>query len=994
MKTALETVALDPFADLIGTLDDSSAVTEIGNPEIVNSSDSSDTAEAAAEGGKRERIATMDSVNFAYNQIVVGDVENTASAAGAGDTEAASTFGDDTPDAPAASDAGWTHNLDQPQENGSGATTVAVAASGNQGIDGLLSGIRWAGSITYSDPNSTADYQATHPEALNGFSQLSAQQMEAVHFGLNSFLYTQNPGAAGFSVEGMTGLTIDYAGSGSGAGTIRVANTTDPGTAYAYYPNNDVYGGDAFFGPSGDFPDVGDYDWHTVLHELGHALGLAHGHTGGAYGALPANLDSLEYSIMTYRTYIGGPSSGGYTYETWGAPQTFMMYDIAALQYMYGANYSINSGNTTYTWDPNNGTTFVNGAVALDPGGNRIFATIWDGGGIDTYDLSNYTTNLSINLAAGGHSTFSSTQLAYLGFDGSNNVYASGNIYNALLYQGNTASLIENAYGGSGNDTIVGNEANNGLIGNDGNDTLAGDLGNDVLKGAAGNDVLKGGGNDTLDGGAGNDTLLGEDGDDQVFGGAGNDNITVGSGDDSADGGDGDDIISRGGGSSLEDEYTGGAGTDTINTDGSGFVDGVVFDMTAGYLILNGSNYEVWSAFENYDGSTGTGAEDVLGTAGANLIELGSGNNIANGRGGNDIIYAGAGNDNILGEAGNDQLFGQDGNDILVGGLGADALDGGTGTDYASYVNATAGVLVDFLFAGSNTGEAAGDTYVSIENIDGSGFNDSLRGDNLVNIIAGQNGNDALFGRGGADQLFGGNGNDTLIGGTQADLLFGGAGSDVASYFQAAAGLRADLSNAATNTGEAVGDVYNLIEGLVGSTFGDVLVGNAGNNVLAGYIGSDQMFGNNGNDNMYGSVGDDFIGGGANNDSLFGGDGADTLFGGANGDQMFGGNNNDIFLYTATTDSTAGAGQTDVILDFTQGQDIINLAGIDAITGGVDDMFSYIGTALFTNVAGQLRFNTATATLFGDVNGDAVADFQVIVAGTGGLPLNLADFVL
>ena len=331
-----------------------------------------------------------------------------------------------------------------PEENGSSDPTAVVAASGNQLIDGILSGVRWSdGFVTYSDPNSTADYQVGYPSApLAGFSQVTAQQMVAVHFALNSAIYTQPLGAVGFGAEGFTNLTIDYAGSGVGTGAIRVANSSDPGTAYAYYPSTAVTGGDAFFGPSGDFPTAGNYELGTQsLHELGHSLGLKHGHETDVFGALPSDHDLLEFSIMTYRTFIGDDTSG-YSYETWGAPQTFMMLDIAALQDMYGADYSTNSGNTVYTWSPTAGETFVNGQLAIDPGGNRIFETIWDGGGIDTYDLSNYTTNLNIDLGAGDYSVFSSAQLANLG-GGPNGGFARGNVFNALMFNGNTASLIE-----------------------------------------------------------------------------------------------------------------------------------------------------------------------------------------------------------------------------------------------------------------------------------------------------------------------------------------------------------------------------------------------------------------------------------------------------------------------------------------------------------------------------------------------------------------------
>src|SRR3546814_8404625 len=143
---------------------------------------------------------------------------------------------------------------------------------------------------------------------------------------------------------------------------------------------------------------------------------------------------------------------------------------IRALQHLYGADFTTNNGNTVYSWNPLNGQTLVDGAVAISPGGNRIFATIWDGGGVDTYDLSAHSTNLNIDLRPGQHSTFSSTQLAHLG--GGND--ARGNLFNALQFNGDARSLIENANGGSGNDTIRGNAANNVLAGGAGNASLLG----------------------------------------------------------------------------------------------------------------------------------------------------------------------------------------------------------------------------------------------------------------------------------------------------------------------------------------------------------------------------------------------------------------------------------------------------------------------------------------------------------------------------------------
>jgi serralysin len=131
----------------------------------------------------------------------------------------------------------------------------------------------------------------------------------------------------------------------------------------------------------------------------------------------------------------------------------------------------------------------VNGAVGLDPGDNRIFATIWDGGGKDTYDLSAYRTGLRLDLRPGKASEFSEPQLADLG-GGPNDGHARGNVFNALQFDGDRRSLIENAEGGSGGDRIIGNAAGNRLEGGRGGDVLKGLTGKDVLVGGKGDDCF------------------------------------------------------------------------------------------------------------------------------------------------------------------------------------------------------------------------------------------------------------------------------------------------------------------------------------------------------------------------------------------------------------------------------------------------------------------------------------------------------------------------
>ena len=268
--------------------------------------------------------------------------------------------------------------------------------------------------------------------------------------------------------------------SSTQSATLRYAESNSPSTAWGYYPSTMPEGGDAWFNNSShwyDNPVVGNYAWLTIMHETGHLLGLKHPQdVSGSFGAAPVSADLLEYTVMSYRSYIGASTTQGLTNATWSFPQTLMMYDISALQYLYGANYNTNNTDTVYKWNPATGQETINGVAQAAPGGNTIFMTTWDGGGNDTYDFSNYTTNVTVSLQPGTWTTVSSTQLANLG----GGHYAAGNIANAYLYNNNPASLIENAIGGTGNDVITGNIANNKLTGGAGNDTLDGVSGTDT----------------------------------------------------------------------------------------------------------------------------------------------------------------------------------------------------------------------------------------------------------------------------------------------------------------------------------------------------------------------------------------------------------------------------------------------------------------------------------------------------------------------------------
>jgi serralysin len=302
-------------------------------------------------------------------------------------------------------------------------------------------------------------------------------------------------------------------------------------------------------------PVLGSFQYAAgLLHEVGHALGLKHGHqpqerSDGTANpiilpTLPRTEDSQEYSVMTYRSYVGhdGGASGREEY-----PWTYMVNDVAALQHMYGANFGVgsNEGDSVYQFNRRTGEMSVDGFGFSGSYNSKILLTVWDGGGRDTYDFGNFAADQTVDLRPGGWSTFSPGQLANLslGQPGPPHL-ARGNVANALLYRNDPRSLIENAVTGAGDDRLVGNQAANRLESGAGADRTVGHGGKDVLLGGNGGDALLGGdGQDLLEGGAGRDRCFGGAGDDVLRGGPGDDVVRGGAGADRLLGHGGSDIF-------------------------------------------------------------------------------------------------------------------------------------------------------------------------------------------------------------------------------------------------------------------------------------------------------------------------------------------------------------------------------------------------------------------------------------------------------------------
>jgi serralysin len=525
---------------------------------------------------------------------------------------------------------------------------VSLAFStGNAGADALLADFSWTGTTGQA---ATIGYgfnvESTSPNYFDSPSRSAARSAmsEWEHVANVDFTARSNNPDVTFSSQ-------------------TFLNATQGGVAIISYVGQTIKNVEVQISSREPTLAQGSIGYLILLHEIGHALGLKH---SGNYGDgdngpfLSAAEDNYRASVMSYNP--DGIASA------FNPPTTPMLYDIAAIQALYGANTSYKDGNTTYRLTPDTNVQ-----------------TLWDGGGTDLLSAANYSgrEGVRLDLNAG---------LEHYSKVGAN--------YTWIAFNAN----IENAEGSNSTDNIAGNELGNVLYGRGGADTMDAGAGNDTVFGGVGatdttdvSDIMYGGtGNDQLYGNAGNDTVYGgrgifdpEDGNDVVYGGKGSDAIYGNAGDDTM--------------------YGGGSGADPLDQ-----ADTMYGGKGADALYGNGSNDVIYG-----------GGTDFDPTDNGDVIYGGTGNDALFGNGGEDSIYGGADNDTINGGVGDDSFV----FDLFSGGIDQISVFEGAGVAGGdelmiaaglpgSGINSIADVLARTLYDGSNAfvsfGEGQGVLIVGI----------------------------------------------------------------------------------------------------------------------------------------------------------------------------------------------------------------------------------------------------------------------------------------
>ncbi|MBY0485555.1 calcium-binding protein [Nitrosomonas sp.] len=390
-------------------------------------------------------------------------------------------------------------------------------------------------------------------------------------------------------------------------------------------------------------------------------------------------------------------------------------------------------------------------------------------------------------------------------------------------------------------------------------------------------------------------------------------------------------------------------------------------------------------------GGDGKGFDWALYTDAPSAVTVNLAAGIASGGDGKDILN---GIEGISGSKYNDTLIGDANNNTLRGNKGNDTLIGGDGFDSADYSDATAAVMVNLVTSTSSGGDG-NDILGGIESTIGSNFNDTLIGGNIDGsslyggsgndkliggdgnyiTLDGGEGNDSLVSGSGTDNwLYGGSGNDSVVGGEGNDSLFGGLGSDLliggngwgtdrVHYWNASSAVTVNLATGSASGGEG-NDILKGIEGITGSYYNDILIGDDNNNFFEGIVGKDTIVG---------GLGDDYLWGGEDNDVLVGGDGNDYLDGGTENDSLDGGDGDDQLVGGLGTDILTGgkgfdwANYTDAFSSIT-----VNLATGLASGGSGNDTLSEIEGVIGSNENDKLTGNANDNTLNGGWGDDVL----------------------
>jgi serralysin len=706
----------------------------------------------------------------------------------------------------------------------------------------------------------------------------------------------------------------------------------------------------------------------VFLHETGHALGLGHQgpyNESATYGV--ENIftnDTVQWSVMSY---FRQNNLGGATNAPVFTPQ---MADITAVQGFYGLK-NTRTGPDTYGFGSPAGSVYdfsrYSGPFAL---------TIYDSSGIDILNCSGYSAPQTVNLTPG---TWSSI---------------GGHKNNIGIF---TTTTIENATGGTGQDTIIGNGVGNTLNGNDGNDALNGGAGTvrDILNGEAGNDILNGGpGADIMRGGTENDTYAVDDVNDVVFENANqgtdlvnsvvsltlsanvenlkllgaNLNGTGNNLNNTLTGSSGNNILLGGLG---DDTLKGGLGLDTLDG-GDGFDSADFSDKTtAVVLTLNGS--VVATAF------VGGVAEDTV----RNIENVGGGS-------GDDRLTGDGLANRLAGGLGADILVGGGANDYLIGGSGIDRLDGGIGFDTAYYLSdgGLNGIRVTYSAPGS----------ASV--IDSFGNTDTLIS---IESIYGTNRNDIITGSSGSESFLPGRGNDTVS---------GGGGSDTISYLADDAATSGVTINLATGsvTGAYYGNdaLTGFFRWVYGTQKNDTLIANsAGGQRLEPSLGVDIITGGVGFDILryddYRTTGSGLgvtyrVGTTAGTGTVVDAGGSTDSFSGI--EYLSGSWNNDTFIGGAIIAYFQGIGGNNTYRGGVAGFDRVDYSFDDSFgaTHGVNiNLATGTGTNAFGGTDTFVNIHSSLGTIFTDTFVGSGADDQFFgLRGTdsitGGLGNDAADY--